>query len=652
MLRIDKLELDDFGPFKDHQVLEFPAGPGVVIAYGENMRGKTSLLNAIRFALFGKVLGRGRREGSLHQIGNWEQAAIGKFGFQVALQFSTEGHAYRLTRSCSPRANQVPAGDQDYVVEWFLQRDGDVLGPDQARVEMDRIMPEQIARFFLFDGELLQEYEDLLRDESDMGRQISDAIERILGVPVLTSSRATLSRLRDEYDKREAKAAQSDQMTSELGVHLEGLQETRRVLLDGLREMRERVERLRADKASLEEDLRRGERFAALMDKRDGLRKSIAELDLKVGEKTAAITAAMSGAWRPLVAARAQSVAESLRVEERELETRRMRHEVLASLGASEGANCPACLQPVTQEAFSRLEELAAAQEGEDHENEGRLRTIQRRLGVLEATARSQDVSVLKVLWDDVHGFERDRYSKIDEAEELDRKLQEVDEAGLRKTQSEHEQTVRTLAVVEDGIRAQQEKLDENERNLEKVRSRLESVGSADLVLIRRQRALCTDLHSLFNTAVAAYRDRLRARVEADASDLFLQLTTEPEYAGLRINENYGLTILHNDGSEIPIRSAGAEHVVALSLVGALQRNAPLRGPIFIDSPFGRLDSQHTKNVVTALPSMTEQVCLLVYEDELHPGVARELLKGQLRAEYRLQRVTARHTRLETITGA
>jgi len=151
----------------------------------------------------------------------------------------------------------------------------------------------------------------------------------------------------------------------------------------------------------------------------------------------------------------------------------------------------------------------------------------------------------------------------------------------------------------------------------------------------------------LFDEAVAKYRDRLRRSVEADATELFLQLTTEPEYAGLRINESYGLTILHQDGSEIPVRSAGAEHVVALSLVGALQKNAPLRGPIFIDSPFGRLDTQHTRNVVSALPSMTEQVCLLVYEEELRPQLARELLRGQLRAEYSLRRVSARHTELE-----
>ena len=197
----------------------------------------------------------------------------------------------------------------------------------------------------------------------------------------------------------------------------------------------------------------------------------------------------------------------------------------------------------------------------------------------------------------------------------------------------------------------QENALAENERNLARVRARLASRGGADVEGARQRRRLCDDLHGLLDQAVAKYRDRLRRSVEADATELFLQLTTEPEYAGLRINESYGLTILHQDGSEIPVRSAGAEHVVALSLVGALQKNAPLQGPIFIDSPFGRLDTQHTKNVVTALPNMAEQVCLLVYEEELRPQLARDLLRGQLRAEYSLRRVSARHTELEEIGG-
>ena len=36
----------------------------------------------------------------------------------------------------------------------------------------------------MFDGELLQEYEELLINESEAGHRISEAIERILGVPI------------------------------------------------------------------------------------------------------------------------------------------------------------------------------------------------------------------------------------------------------------------------------------------------------------------------------------------------------------------------------------------------------------------------------------------------------------------------------------
>ena len=147
------------------------------------------------------------------------------------------------------------------------------------------------------------------------------------------------------------------------------------------------------------------------------------------------------------------------------------------------------------------------------------------------------------------------------------------------------------------------------------------------------------------------YRDELRNRVQNDATRHFLSLTTEPDYKALRISDNYELTIVHKDGKDVPVRSAGAEHIVALSLVGALQNNAPLRGPIIIDSPFGRLDKGHRTRTLRALPDMASQVLLLAYEEELPPARARDILKGQLKAEWMLKRVSARHTELEPRSG-
>ena len=441
-------------------------------------------------------------------------------------------------------------------------------------------MPEKIARFFLFDGELLQEYEDLLRNESDMGRQISEAIEQILGVPVLTRSRATLAKLLDDYGKKEARSAQANTITSELGSQMNVLLDERQVLLDGFDEMEASLAQLREDKADLDEQLRRNERLTAMMDKRDMLVEAIKSLDEQIEVRQAEIAIEMRVAWKSLVATRASDLTGGLRDRERRLQLQKMRHEVLrASADQGVGPNCPTCFQSLSDEVLAQIEVAAAGEAARIEDVERQLRDIQRRLDALEDAARASSETGLRMLWNDLARLKRDRYTNQDEASELDRRLQEAgdDQGALRQAQYDHEQTVKKIALLEEGIGKQENALAENERNLARIRARLASRGGADVEGARQRRRLCADLHGLFDQAVAKYRDRLRRSVEADATELFLQLTTEPEYTGLRINESYGLTILHQDGSEIPVRSAGAEHVVALSLVAPCRRTPPCK---------------------------------------------------------------------------
>jgi DNA sulfur modification protein DndD len=174
--------------------------------------------------------------------------------------------------------------------------------------------------------------------------------------------------------------------------------------------------------------------------------------------------------------------------------------------------------------------------------------------------------------------------------------------------------------------------------------------GTVNLRAGQRRARVLKDACEVFAAAVERYKSERREMVEASATKLFLAMTTEKrDYEGLTINENYGLAIRHRDAQTEDDRSAGAEHVVALSLMGALQQNAPLRGPIVMDSPFGRLDEGHTQNVIQALPFMADQVVLLVYEAEVDPQQMRELLGKNLRREYALEYVTSRRTKIVEI---
>src|SRR5438034_10363179 len=141
-----------FGPFAESQVLEFPQKRGVTVVYGDNMRGKTSLLNAIRYAFFGTVLGRGSRIRRLHTISNRDLASQGTYGFSVTMAFSYADEQYELVRDCRPKV-ALPSSDEDYEQGAMLRRGRSPLGPQERERALQQIFPREVSRFFLFDGE-------------------------------------------------------------------------------------------------------------------------------------------------------------------------------------------------------------------------------------------------------------------------------------------------------------------------------------------------------------------------------------------------------------------------------------------------------------------------------------------------------------------
>jgi DNA sulfur modification protein DndD len=234
----------------------------------------------------------------------------------------------------------------------------------------------------------------------------------------------------------------------------------------------------------------------------------------------------------------------------------------------------------------------------------------------------------------------------------VEEKLQSYDgdEASLRHLAQKYAMVGEALSTARSSLEAEQAEIVRRQETIERLRAQLLRIDSGRHVGVEHRAAVLSQLADLFAEAITLYREQLRVAVEREATRIFRQLKQEPEFDSLRINESYGLEIVHRDGSTVDRRSAGQEHIVALSLIAGLQRCAPIRGPIIMDSPFGRLDEHHTLNVVRALPEMAEQVVVLVYDTELDRQAAIQQLDGQLRSELQLERVTARHTSIERRT--
>ena len=206
MLSLRSIEVEGFGPFADRAVLEFPDQLGVTVVYGDNMRGKTSLMNAIRYAFFGEVQGRGERSRGILSACNRDLAKAGQYGFTVGLSLRFDGDEFDLMREVAPKV-AVPRSDAEFTTTVSLRRGGVVLGPADRTASIRAMLPKDVARFFLFDGELLDQYAELLISESEAGRVISEAIEHILGVPVLQEARNHLTELASLASRASAREA-------------------------------------------------------------------------------------------------------------------------------------------------------------------------------------------------------------------------------------------------------------------------------------------------------------------------------------------------------------------------------------------------------------------------------------------------------------
>jgi DNA sulfur modification protein DndD len=637
MMKLRRLEVEGFGPFADPQVVEFPSDPGVTVIYGENMRGKTSLLNAIRFAFFGTVVGRGSRNRRLTSVTNRDLAAEGKYGFEVMLKFEYDGTLYELLRECRPLVS-TPDSDDDYAQEVLVRREGVALGPqEQARV-LGQVFPAEISRFFLFDGELLQEYEELLINESEAGQKISEAIERILGVPILKRGRAHLTGLSDAADRLAAKEASRHKETEALGNALQAATTQKQAHQEELERLQEQLRGLADEKAEIERYLSGVKKYSALLEDRDAAARRLEAAKSEESDCRSDLQVAMANAWRGLFSGRVRTAREAAQAD-----TKREIDQLVRAVrvrSASAGA-CEVCEQPISSELAARLVSPVAA----EPEIAGSFTSAFARV---EELGRFQDVDIsgeVRVLSKRLRDLQLEQVTLRDKVRDLTNALSASDPDELRRSRASYSDVVGKIEAVKRGIEDAKEKIEAKDRSIQNLKRKLDDAGGIDLRASQRRSAVLSAAAEVFDAAVESYKSDLRGRVESSATELFLKMTTEQrDYAGLTINESYGLTIRHSDGRAEEARSAGAEHVVALALMGALQQNAPLRGPIVMDSPFGRLDEGHTSNVVSTLPSMAEQVVLFVYESEVGQGRMRELLGAKLRREYELQYVSSRRT--------
>jgi DNA sulfur modification protein DndD len=653
-MHINSIAMRNFGPFLAEERIEFASGSQpVTLVYGENMSGKTSLLNAIRWGLYGVVRGRTGAHIPLQKLLNVGTRRQGSYSFSVEIEIEDMGTVYLITRQAE--SSRDPRGDGDFETTLHVRKDGKFLSAEEGRRLIHRLLPEEVAHFYLFDGEMLNDFEDLLSDATQQADLIKRSVEEILGVPALENTIEDLQLLLKDAQKRRDKTAQSvaaaeqdANKAQEIADRVSAAEQDNRDLEQQLDDAKSKAEEAEAglkEFAGIEADIGR------LGEWRDKEREAVS----RIGSLEEERRVLLSNAWRDILHA---AVSDTLETREREFETLRAVSRETARIraerallekaineAASQGT-CPLCEQQLGTAHEAHLRERLnnmPEEQSSDSDAEERLAVSISRLKRVDPKHVGRTVLYKEV---DLRRARVESTKAHNRIIELETKLREHDLTEVARLQKEHEKLVKQQGAVEEILRDTNDRLAKLRSEAAQVRARISKVSDPQIDRLNREVDCYESLLKTFESSLNNLRDQLKGVVESAASEIFLQLTTDESYKGLRINDSYGLYIVDANGQDVVVRSAGAEQVVALSLIGALNRNAIKQGPVMMDTPFGRLDKRHRLNILSFLSTMTDQVVLLVHSGEVDRERDLEVVKPHVQREYELEHVSSSQTRI------
>lgn len=162
-------------------------------------------------------------------------------------------------------------------------------------------LPKSISRFYLFDAELLGEYEDLLDESNQEGQKIKDSIEAILGMPILLNGRDIFEVLITQYNQAVAKASQNNETTKAHAESLNKLNEKLENLKSSEKDLKNKLEKFIEEKNLLTDQMAQSLTIANCWDERNAIEEGLSMIHQELADAQKHLTEEADEAWRTIL---------------------------------------------------------------------------------------------------------------------------------------------------------------------------------------------------------------------------------------------------------------------------------------------------------------------------------------------------------------
>jgi len=646
-LLIKRVVLRDFGLYRGEQAFDLaPRRLGgssrpVVLIGGNNGVGKTTLLEAVRLSLYGRLA-----LGDRVRVIDYEQYLLGRIHrgddllirpneASVTLEFDYSNRGVRenyvVQRSWERKAGNGSLGHERLIV----LRDGEPLNDVQAEFWSDFIqglVPPTVGSLFFFDAERIRE---LAEDGTD-AEMLAQAVKSLLGLDHVERLVADL----EIYAGRAARTGGDKKLgraIAEAEQRLRDLQDQLRCLREQRAHQQTRLDHATAQVERAERELaQQGHGFAK---QRSDAKARKAALDSSVTVIEAELRQLCEGVLPVALCPKVAEALEAQLLREREARrlqavrsqaqslTNRLRKRLAAPglwsdirLGKDTlGLIRQRVVEAVREELGSLSAPHGAQLHGLAEGDEGKILTwLQGARGAVQKQVLDLSTRLERA------GRERQALvRRIGQAPADDAIQEQV--ARLCDLANERGQLEQLLKTTDDTLAELQRQIDQCRRALGRM---TEAAANTDAAHGRL--ALVAKLSKAAKEYGVELTEAKLTELERSVAASFNELCRKgEEIRGVQIDRaTFKVSLIDKHDRSVPKAdlSEGEKQIYAVSVLNALARTSGRHIPVIVDTPLGRLDSGHRDLLVNRyFPSASHQVILLSTDTEVDAEYCKKL---------------------------
>ncbi len=645
----EQVKLHNFGIYQGEHTVDLNVmehSKPIVLFGGLNGGGKTTFLDSLQLALYGKNAKCSNR-GKLSYSDYLKQAvnrySESKFA-SVALSFRhtqrTETKRYEVIRSWEALANKEITDKVQVLVNGEL----DSLLTDNWNDFVSEFIPQSMSELFFFDGEKVEDLADPIRS----AQLLKTGIEALLGLELFTQLSKDLNSQKRRRQERNLDSSATKKVD----------------------ELKQRKDFLDNNLLTIEENIQK------VLDNENALADQLKDIDIQMQTSGASLLDDLNDIQldRRAIASKLEAIDHNL---------------IKLAAGAMPLAIAQNLLKETKQQAL--LEDDVVGFDNAQKHIKANNDELIKRLKTLETNDITEQVNnLLNSIWkESKECLSQEKYldtnpvifdfaesaiesDKLESTELLsqkkelremlallDKKLDAIPDSESVKDQIE------TKGRIEASIAHSKTTLDSLMEEMAQCKTQInENEARLDATLIQKN---AEDFEGKRNEQVAEHLIEMRGIVDAFKAQLikeniatlekrikskFDSLERKSELvAKVKINPaTFNLTLLGLDGLTLDTKrlSAGERQLLSVAILWALAEASGKEIPTIIDTPMGRLDGKHrTKLVENYFPEAAGQVILLSTDEEI-AGQYYKKLKPSVAKEYHISYEEAAKT--STIT--